>query len=91
MINITCTFLAITGHCTILCNLYVPISKFISHITHSQYLYFLGKECSEESRKQKLEDTKGNASHHLKDTGMLSVVQMMRYFINYSVYKSEEK
>lgn len=56
-------------------------------IAHSQYLYFLGKECSEESRKQILEDTKGNASHHLKDTGMLSVVQMMRYF----VYKSEEK
>lgn len=29
----------------------------------------MSKECSEESRKQKLEDTKGNASHHLKDTG----------------------
>lgn len=64
MINGTCTFLAITCHCTD-CVLYMYLYHSLCFIAHIQYLYFLGKGCSEESRKPHLEDTKGNASHHL--------------------------
>lgn len=73
MINGTCTFPAITCHCTD-CVLYMYLCHSLCFIAHIQYLYFLGKECSEESRKPHLEDTKGNASHHLTS---VCVVKML--------------